>query len=177
MTLVAFGAVRDGAVVRCDWKTASEQNNRRFVVERSANGQDFTALGTVAGSGTTSTARSYSYTDVAPLAGTAYYRLRQEDTDGTAAYSPVVAVQGCAGCGVGRLALAVAPNPGTGLFRLLDQHNAPLAITGTVSNLMGQTVRELHAEATLDLSTQPAGVYLLRVSTAQGPQVLRVVKE
>ncbi|KUG07974.1 hypothetical protein [Solirubrum puertoriconensis] len=36
--LVAFKAERLGADVRCAWQTATEKNNRQFVVERSIDG-------------------------------------------------------------------------------------------------------------------------------------------
>ena len=64
------------------WQTASEINNDYFTVERSADGQYFEGLGTVGGSGNTTNANSYNYTDEYPLSGTSFYRLRQTDYDG-----------------------------------------------------------------------------------------------
>ena len=57
-------------------------------------------------------------------------------------------------------------------------------IEGTVSNLVGarvlrfaQPVSAGYQEVSVDLSAQPAGVYLVRVQTPQGPQTLRVIKQ
>ena len=91
VTLTSLSAARQasGAVVR--WQTASEQHSLRFEVERSANAVDYQKIGSVAAAGNSSSALSYAYTDATAGLGAYYYRLRQVDTDGTAAYSaPVV---------------------------------------------------------------------------------------
>ncbi|RYZ62984.1 MAG: T9SS type A sorting domain-containing protein [Chitinophagaceae bacterium] len=69
------------------WQTASEQNNKLFVVERSRDGQVFTAIGEVKGQGNTALLSSYNFIDAKPLNGTSYYRLKQVDFDGNVAYS------------------------------------------------------------------------------------------
>ncbi|AII52277.1 T9SS type A sorting domain-containing protein [Hymenobacter sp. APR13] len=177
VTLTAFAATRTPKAVRCDWKTASELNNDYFVVERSANGREFEGIGTVAGRGTTSQASSYSYLDQQPLDGLAYYRLRQTDLDGTYHYSPIVAVTGCTTCADVLQTLALAPNPSTGIFRVLDAGGQPVAVTGTVHNTLGKVMQQLNGHSTVDLQAQPAGIYLLKLDAAHGAKVLRVVKE
>ncbi|WBA40868.1 T9SS type A sorting domain-containing protein [Hymenobacter canadensis] len=177
VTLVAFSAARTQDAVHCEWKTASELNNDYFAVERSADGREFVKIGTVAGRGTTAQSTTYSYLDQQPLNGLAYYRLRQTDLDGTYQYSPIVAVTGCATCADALQTLALAPNPGTGVFRVLDANGQPAAVTGTVHNTLGKVVQQLSGQSTLDLQAQPAGIYLLKLSAAHGAKVLRVVKQ
>ncbi len=75
------------------WATASELNADRFEVQRSANGREFTTIGTVGAQGTTTTAHDYSFEDARPLGGTSFYRLRQVDTDGTAQFSGVATIR------------------------------------------------------------------------------------
>ena len=182
VTLVAFAAQRAASTVACTWATASELYNDHFVVERSLDGTSFQALGTVAGNGTSSVAHTYSFTDAQPVASAAYYRLRQVDTDGTASFSPVVVVQG------GELASAAAitavPNPSAGQFTLLASFPASAQLRGTVVNMLGQRVLTVNevvpAGATalpLDLSAQPAGVYLVQLVGPAGPISLRLLKQ
>ena len=92
--LTAFSASATAEGVALAWTTAHERQCAAFEVERSLDGRTFAAVGTVPGQGTTTTAHAYRYTDPSrPAAATQrYYRLRQLDTDGTAAYSPVRAV-------------------------------------------------------------------------------------
>lgn len=74
------------------WETTSEQNNAFFVVERSSDAQQFSAIGQVEGNGNSSQIQNYSLTDASPLIGTNYYRLKQVDTDGNFTYSHVIAL-------------------------------------------------------------------------------------
>ncbi|MGI4864080.1 MAG: T9SS type A sorting domain-containing protein [Janthinobacterium lividum] len=182
VTLLAFEAQRTGTTVACTWATASEQHNDHFVVERSLDGANFLALGTVAGQGTSVAAHTYTYADAQPVAGVAYYRLRQVDTDGTATFSPVVAVQG--GEALRTAAIAAVPNPSTGRFALLTSFGTATRLQGSVVNMLGQhvlTVDELvpadAASLPLDLSAQPAGVYLVQLLGPAGPVSLRLLKQ
>ncbi len=110
VTLVAFEATRTGgAVVHVKWRTAQERQSAGFVVERSSDGRTFGPVSELlAGAGTSLTSHEYAFADAMAPAGQLYYRLRQQDTDGTAQYSAVVAVRAAA---KGRQALALWPNP------------------------------------------------------------------
>lgn len=84
----------DNKTVSVAWKTASERDNRHFVLERSGDNQKFEAITQVKGSGTSAAAQNYQFTDDATnLTGNVvYYRLQQVDFDGTTTYSKVVSV-------------------------------------------------------------------------------------
>ncbi|RZJ57486.1 MAG: hypothetical protein EOO55_03285 [Hymenobacter sp.] len=112
VTLTTFDAKAAGANANLTWATASEANNDYFGVERSFDGVSFTAIGKVAGHGTTATFSNYAYTDAgvaAKASGTVYYRLRQVDLDGTSTYSPVRTVA----FEMGAASLKLYPNPAT----------------------------------------------------------------
>ncbi|RZK23856.1 MAG: T9SS type A sorting domain-containing protein [Hymenobacter sp.] len=170
VTLIGFGAAPQGAGVAVSWKTASEQGNAGFEVQRSADGVEFTTLATLSGMGTTQSAHAYSYFDAAPLAAKAYYRLRQLDTDGTSAYSPVVVAQ--AARASSPVASHLYPNPTTD--RATVTWEAPVTGTGRwyLTNSLGQVVytQTLSGEptATLELNLQqyPAGSYVLTVEAS-----------
>lgn len=90
--LISFTASPSGKQVVVDWVTATERNNKFFLVERSSDGQHFEPIGMVNGAGDSQMVTRYSYTDERPLEGVSYYRLQQTDTDGTTSYSDVVPV-------------------------------------------------------------------------------------
>jgi hypothetical protein len=75
------------------WETASELNNDYFEVQRSVDGQHFEVIGKVNGNGTTQNSSNYSFTDVNPIGGDAYYRLRQVDYDGKYEFSKTISVK------------------------------------------------------------------------------------
>ncbi len=86
--LTSFQAVLQNeyqAVLR--WATASESNSDYFAVERSADGVGYYEVGRRPAAGASSLSRAYELRDPQPVAGLAYYRLRQVDKDGKLSYS------------------------------------------------------------------------------------------
>ncbi|MET0298940.1 MAG: T9SS type A sorting domain-containing protein, partial [Flavitalea sp.] len=157
------------------WETATESNNDRFDIERSADGRVFTKIGSVASLvGTSTTVQNYQYTDKTPLDASNYYRLAQVDLDGTTTYSEVRLVSFNVKAGV----LKVFPNPvKTNLHVQLPQ-----AATGNeklqLFDLRGvkvlvQSVQAGTIQLDTDISMLMPGVYILRY----GNESLRVLKQ
>jgi hypothetical protein len=73
-----------------EWTTGLEDNFRSFVVERSADGTTYLAVGQVTAKGSYS---QYTFTDHSPLDADMdrvfYYRLRMVNRDGSFSYSDV----------------------------------------------------------------------------------------
>lgn len=85
----------DGAIqnnhANLKWSTANESNNKGFDVERSIDGQHFSAIGFVAGHGSSANVNNYSYNDNSKLlSSNIYYRLKQTDLDGKYTYSKTI---------------------------------------------------------------------------------------
>ena len=178
--LTAFRAERQGRNALLSWETASEQDNRGFGLEVSADGRAYQQIGYVAaeGSGTSSSARRYSFLDTTPgKAGPRYYRLRQDDRSGAAHYFAPQRVD------FDTEGLALAAYPTRFTSELTVALTAPAASTATLRllDMTGRTVwqQELPVQPG-PLRVQPAcaaGSYLLTATV--GGQVLhqRVVKD
>lgn len=90
ISLSSFTVSADGKCVKVMWTTASEQNNDRFEIQRSANGRDnWQVVATQKGSGTTTQSHTYTAYDEHPLNGINYYRIKQYDFDGKSKESEV----------------------------------------------------------------------------------------
>jgi hypothetical protein len=94
--LLFFDAsLKDGSVV-LEWVTASETNNDRFEIERSAdNGKIFSVIATIPGMGNTNSETSYTFVDEMVPEGVLYYKLRQFDFDGKWEYVGLKVVSNC----------------------------------------------------------------------------------
>jgi len=166
------------------WTTASELNSAYFDVERSLDGTTFAKIGQVAAQGNSQTTQKYALTDAGigtRATSPVYYRLRQVDLDGTAAYSPVRTVSFTkAG------AISLYPNPAQA-STTLDLSALP---TGTYQVLVldatGRQVRSATVAGgqlqPLSLSDLATGAYhvLVTGTLANGEalhQVLRLTKE
>lgn len=115
--LLSFTAVPDKGKVDLKWTTATELNNKDFVIERSADGTNFKELLTVpskAPNGNSTKKLEYASVDASPLNGTSYYRLHQNDYNGQKKYFNVVSVT----FGTDKYTtFTVYPNPNQGQFK------------------------------------------------------------
>lgn len=165
-----FAAIVNRKGIILSWATASETNNDRFEVQRSADGTAFQTLTHVKGQGTSTSGHNYTLVDKQPLASWTYYRLCQVDTDGTRVFSSIAAAlwQACA-------LTAAYPNPSTGLF-MLPAGNGMLYYH--VFNMEGQTVQ--HGEisgGSLNLTQLRTGTYLLELTGDFGRSIQRLVRQ
>ncbi|WP_181163650.1 T9SS type A sorting domain-containing protein [Pontibacter mangrovi] len=170
------GAMQSGNA-KLSWATAQEVNNDKFVVERSQDGKNYSAIGEVKGNGNSITRINYSFTDTNPAEGINYYRLRQIDFDGAEEMSNIVAVQ-YKGQQVFQGNLAkVYPTLAT------DEVNVKLALDAaqiTVLDVSGRQVAQYSStgrELTIPVSQLQRGVYLVKVSGNSQQQTLRFVKQ
>jgi hypothetical protein len=78
VVLDQYSVIKAGNTALMKWRTATEENTREFIMERSTDGIQFSEIGRVPAAGT---ARSYSLSDLSPRAGVNFYRLRLVDLD------------------------------------------------------------------------------------------------
>jgi hypothetical protein len=164
VVLTAFQGKATPAGVALTWQTASELNADYFVVERADNpAEGYQLLGRVASAGTSSQARRYQFSDVAPLA-LGYYRLRQVDRDGASTFSPVVAVA-TQSSGAG---LAAYPIPATATLTVSAAAGAQLEVVDQLGRAVQRGPATAAALQQLDVRHLPAGSYFVRdITTGQ----------
>ncbi len=85
--LTSFAANVNGNDVYLNWTTATETNNSGFEVQRKSVNGNWTNAGFVAGFGTTTEPKAYSFTDSKIAVGNYTYRLKQIDFNGTYEFS------------------------------------------------------------------------------------------
>lgn len=163
VTLTSFTStcVSEGTLL--SWETATELNNDYFTIERSADGENWTTVGTVVGSGTKSTPTRYDYVDRGLQTGMVYYRLAQTDYDGTHEKLKVVAAH----CSETTQVLIV-PNPSSGAFYVTGLE---LGDNLTLSDMNGRTISQLQSEsqtAHITLDQPQAGCYFLKIQRNSG---------
>lgn len=94
--LIGFEAVSSKEHVKLEWSTAVEINNAYFDLFKSTDGENFSAVARVGGSGNSDKIVVYSYIDQWVVPGVYYYQLKQVDFDGESEYHQIidVAVEG-----------------------------------------------------------------------------------
>ena len=153
-----FTAVEKEAGMQLSWGTAAERNNRRFVVERSTDGVSFTDLQSLSGASNSDGANDYSYMDSNVPLGKVFYRIRQEDEDGSYTWSKVIAVVKASV----KADLHVWPNPAKNELHIKDQGNRQGSVV-YIYNMQGQLchTQNLTGRGQVDISKLKAGLYQL----------------
>ncbi|WAC41292.1 T9SS type A sorting domain-containing protein [Pedobacter sp. SL55] len=166
VNFISFAAKATTTGVQLNWKIASETNHKQYIVSRSTNGKDYTIV-------TTTTA--YSTTDNNVASGTYYYKLEQQDNDGTINQLAVQVVK----VGLATNYLTVYPNP------TKDIATVTLAVGAytnyTVVGVQGNTVATGNINNTdtmlkVNLSSVAAGTYIIKLLGVNGNTAARVIK-
>ncbi len=158
--------------VRVSWTTTVEENNRYFIVQRSADGQNYTDIDTTAAA---NQPHSYNYTDATPLKGNNFYRIEQVDLDGKSSYSETMQVTLS---GSGQLALRLTPNPSPGLIYLelsnADQGRLDVSLTDPMGRVLRRWTFNKQGQQfsqSIDPGNLPTGTYFINVNGTRTREV------
>ena len=86
VNFLSFNAKCEGGKILLTWKTAQEQNSRHFNIEKSFNGNSWSAIADITAAGNSETERAYSYVDSKGLQDN-FYRIAEYDLDDKVQYS------------------------------------------------------------------------------------------
>jgi len=181
VTYVNFDGARVGNDNVLNWSTALETNNNYFIVERSSDGANFTALETVKGNGNSNNINQYSYTDKNAPYETMYYRLNQVDYNKSQHLSKVIAVSPNTPSG----SVTLYPNPA--MAQVTVEFFATASAKGVISVFSETGIKVLEQtvivnqgvnSSTLSLSSLPSSVYFVKIEGIDGlNKVYKLVKE
>jgi hypothetical protein len=177
VNLISFEARPNGKNILLNFETATENNNKGFVIERSTDGSNFSRIGWVNGQGTTNVETRYTYTDnfVQPNV-LYYYRLRQTDFDGNEKLSEIRSAK-IKGSGV---IVTVSPNPASDQVKLFIAGTNGTANVQMI-NAAGQVIRKwsnlatVNGSTTLDVSMLASGMYSLVIITPEETTVEKLI--
>lgn len=174
--LVTFSVHRQAdKAVAMNWTTASEKNSAYFEIQRSLDGRLFAGVATATARGTSSQPTTYTFIDHAPAVAALYYRLRQVDTDGTMAFSPVIVVIAVGGAAMASKP-ALYPNPASSSLIFMAEAAMPYRVFSQLGQVLQQGTTAA-GTATVAVGSLPAGLYHLELQTNTGRVIHRFVKD
>ncbi len=151
--------------VRLDWKTLKEEAMNDFIVERSADGQNYESIGRVAAK-KDNTIHSYYFNDYSPLEGTSYYRLKIENTNGTLEFSNIETIQIKA-----KYLVYPIPADDNLMVSLIEESNSSKSVNVTIYNILGNPLVSGKYNLTfgqqaikLPVSNLSPGVYVVEIN-------------
>ena len=159
--ITSFTARKKDKGVVLNWQTGSEINNKGFEIQRSADVINWTKIGFVNGSIYSSAEKNYQFSDANPHSGKNFYRLLQHDIDNKGSYSFIVSVN-ILKSGF----YSISNNPGNGQYKLHIETTAErvdyLVIDAGGRKIMSK-INIGTRDQSIDISTFPSGIYLLRI--------------
>ena len=183
VNLTDYGATlsSDQRQVSLYWSTSAEQDNNYFILERSADGQQFKALDTVAGLGNTSTGHRYTDADLSPFFGDNFYRLTQVDKSGKTTVYPVLKVTVSSET---QARVRLSPNPAGNSVYLELGYPETGNMQVRLSDIQGRVLKtwQLKKEGvvlnqSLDLSRIPSGAYFLHIQGKTIHEVQQLIRK
>ena len=168
--LITFtGSLENKTTSLLKWKTANETNTSSYVIERSADGQNFNPIGTVAASGNTSTEANYNFRDpevANEQSLNVFYRLKMFDLNGTYRYSNVVKVT-LPGI---QNDMTISPNPAVTDVKAsvtsaedCDAEWQVIDAAGRVLLKNSVSLRKGNNDLNINMSQIPSGTYYLKI--------------
>ncbi|MDX2303561.1 MAG: T9SS type A sorting domain-containing protein [Microscillaceae bacterium] len=160
-----------GDAVYLDWLVLSEANVKSYEVQRSLNGTDFFAIGTVDAKGNASTLTQYEFTDrnLPENQNYLYYRLKMQSNDGVGQLGPVVRIPIMAD---NEEDMQLIPNPTLSGDEVEVRFNVPAGqVMIDVTSLMGVrllnqgfTAQNGENSVMIDTKGFPNGIYIARLT-------------
>lgn len=154
--------------IRLDWTSYNESSTDYYQVERSSDGNSFSAIGKVDASGNSDSKLSYTWLDASPNSGNNFYRVKSVDFDGYLTYSSIIRIN----TGVNtKGSINIYPNPVRGKQLTLQLNNLQKGIFSVqVFNRMGQQV----SQSQLDISEENM-THTLQLPSAIDPGTYNLV--
>lgn len=116
-----------------NWEVDNEINFKEYIVERSVNASEYTAIGDVVAANS----KTYTFTDDATTikGRRVYYRLKKVDKDGSFTYSDVFSVHIPL-----NIAFSVYPNPAKEVIQLQINSNANTTVQVIIADMVGKII-------------------------------------
>ncbi|MCF8284986.1 MAG: T9SS type A sorting domain-containing protein [Sphingobacteriales bacterium] len=170
ISLVKFTADKISEKVKLNWVTATEINNDKFIIERSADGENFELVSEVKGAGNSREINSYNVVDATPLKGTSYYRLTQVDFNGASETFAPVAVNMS-----GKLHLAtVQSNTEAGNIDLNIYSPSATSTAIRITDLSGRTIAsqqvnlvEGYQSVNINTNNLSSGIHIIQIMNGE----------
>jgi hypothetical protein len=182
--LIYFTAGLENGSVNLKWATASEENVDYFTVERSSDGETFTALKSQKSIGNSNSILYYQEADGDPAPGINYYRLRETDKNARFSFSEIQPVSNSDMVANSVDIVNLNPNPFSETFSMDFKCNRNEGVNISLVNTSGKQVyrtqftaiKGLNNFKSTNLSYLVKGAYIVVVSDEMGQTSKRLIK-
>jgi glucose/arabinose dehydrogenase len=171
VTLTGFSAQHFNGYNELKWKTVTEQNTARFIIEFSTNRNSFTRAGEVVAS-RNENGSDYSFRHYTSLSSTIFYRLAIQDDDGSLKYSSILRIPGAV---EGLKIFPTVINDGIVNVSLGGKANRIQLLSVDGANVFEKELNQLSGSFSINLPSLPNGLYVIRIMTDSGIKTEKLI--
>lgn len=156
VSLLSFDGTYNGENIKLTWRTANEVDIDKYIVEKSNDGRQFNAIGTVTANNST----SYDLVDFSLFAGANYYRLKLMEKNAGYKFSKTILINTKPAAGI-----TVYPNPVKDRVIVVHEKAGRQAIIDiyavTGNKILSVPVKTSAVQSSINVSNMVNGVYLM----------------
>ena len=183
VTMINWNATYSNNTVSLKWTTTVEKNASHFIVERSADGVEYTDAAMLFAVGNSDVLNNYAYNDKIPAANTGvlYYRIRSVDMDGKSTVSETKVIR-LGAATANTVKITTYPNPVQSELRITVPASwQNKSVIYQLINTNGQTVKTIvtgNAGQTevMSMSQVPSGIYIMKVTCGNETGIQSILK-
>ncbi|MFT7603847.1 MAG: putative outer membrane repeat protein [Saprospiraceae bacterium] len=170
--LFRFVAYPKGRKVILEWATLSEQDNKSFIVEKSADNRVFTEIAEIRGAGNADELNNYEAVDATPYEGNNYYRLKIVSYSGEVEYSDISVVR------FSKNEVVIYPNPVSNEIQIAFNESVIGDANFEIFSIYGQLIYNGNLSIDSEISRinissldLKAGTYILSIQLSANQQL------
>ena len=172
LKLLNFTINKETIGVSLHWQTTNEINFEGFEVESGIDGKTFNSIGKIKATGLVNNVSNYTYSDINPVEGINYYRLKLIESNGMATYSDIVSVD------YTRTSLiSVWPNPVHQILKINTDKTIEQVNLINVNGEVVKTWKNVTSSSMLNVASVAAGVYIVQTISGKNKQSYKVIKD
>lgn len=163
LSLLEFKGRAQENTASLQWLTTNEVSTKEFIIERSNDGNAFNEIGK-ANAQSTQGINQYNFTDVNPLAGNNFYRLKMIDIDGKFSFSNIVPIQ----LNAEVIKLSVYPNPANNISTLVFNSAVAGKYMIEITDQSGKIMKRINGisiaganKVNIDMHSYAKGIYFM----------------
>lgn len=169
LELLSFTGEHINSINMLQWTIATDTQVDYFDIERSSDGINFDAIGTVQPKNNFVAQNDFAFSDDNPFNGINYYRLK---VAGGHDYSDIIAIDN----NYTDFVVNLYPNPASAQLHIniTGGENNNTVYLMHVTNLQGENILTTNVQqnSTINISNFPAGIYFVTISDAAGKHTL-----
>ena len=163
-----------------EWETASEQNSSHFILERKGDNSSWEVLTRIEAAGNSTHSINYNFSDLRPIIGNNYYRLRLQDHDGEYSYSEIIhlAIK-ASDKGQG---ITLFPNPATTEIQLRPNDPSEIIRVVEIVTIEGKVIHKTLVSdqsntTVIDVKDLPVGIYFVQIHSTHDSYIKKLVRQ